>query len=86
MDSCICSCIIYILKSFIEFGSFICVCILCHSSKTNPFENHYIGNLSNYFKYEINSSVPIINNKYNNVLNNSINIQEHIFNEMKKYY
>ena len=77
--SCIFVCIIYLLKSFLEFGSFICVCILCNLSKKNPFEKHYIGDLSNYFKDEINTSIPITSNEYI-IFNNRINKEELIFN------
>ena len=33
----------------IELACFICVCILCHISSKNPFKNHIIGDISNYF-------------------------------------
>jgi len=45
-----------LLKGFSDIGSFICVCILVHLSHKNPFESHYIGNLSNYFYDEIDDA------------------------------
>ena len=39
-----------ILRYLIEIASFICVCILVSLSKNDPFEEHIIGNLSEYFK------------------------------------
>ena len=71
--------LIYILKDLIETGNFICLCILVHSSRKNPFETHYIGNISNYFYSELN--IKTINkNKYNNTLFNIVNRENHILN------
>ena len=30
-------------------GSLICICAICHISRTDPFENHIIKNLTDYF-------------------------------------
>ena len=86
MYSYIFICFIYVIKTLIEAGSSFCITILCTSSKNNPFESHYIGNLSNYFYDEINTNIPITNNKYNYALFNNVNTEEHIFNGSKKIY
>ena len=74
-----------ILNFLVEISSFICVCFLSHISKTNPFENQLIDNLSNYFNFtdEINTNNPTINNKYNNIFINRVNAKNHILNESK---
>ena len=46
----------YGLKFIVEIGCFVCVCILCGLSSKNPFENHVIANLSNYFYNEENTT------------------------------
>ena len=42
-------CIEIILRIPIELGIFICTCILCSLSSSNPLESHIIGNITNYF-------------------------------------
>ena len=46
----------------IELACFICVCILCHISSKNPFKNHIIGDISNYFNIieEKTDETPIL--------------------------
>ena len=79
---CLNFCILCILKILLSTAIFICICILCHTSKKNPLENHIIGNLSNYF-YE----VPISNDiKYNNSLNNRLSTREYLLNVSKNMY
>ena len=40
---------IFFLNICVEIACFICVCILCHISSKNPFKNHIVGDLNNYF-------------------------------------
>ena len=49
----------------IELACFICVCILCHISSKNPFKNHIIGDISNYFNIieEKTDETPILDNQ-----------------------
>lgn len=48
-------------RILIEFGSFICVCILVSLSRNDPLEKHIIGNLTDYFidGTDINTSILI---------------------------
>ena len=59
----------YIFRCLIEFASFICVCVIVGLSKSDPFDDHIIGNLTNYFNDVIytNSTNPVSNlATYNN--------------------
>jgi len=62
------------LKELADFGSFICVCILVSMSRENPFESHYIGNLSNYFYGEVNNALFESVGLEEKILNGSRNI------------
>jgi hypothetical protein len=70
-----------ILKFLVEILGFVCVCILSHLSKNNPFEEQLIDNLSNYFNFtdEINTK----NNKYNNIFIKRVSAKNHILNGSK---
>ena len=82
-DAC-CFCTILFLKRMVDLGSFICICILCHSSRKDPFDTHFIGNMTNYFFHEINYKNNITNQtEYNNSMINSFSSGEHLFNESK---
>ena len=61
-------------KMLVEIGSFVCICILVHLSKTNPFKVHIIGDLTLYFNDvdkenitidDINTNISITNNVTN---------------------
>ena len=68
-------------KLLIEIANFVCICILVHSSKNNPLENHIIGNLSNYFYGLEENEIQITNEiKYNDTLVNNNRIQQNILN------
>ena len=54
--SCL-SLLLSLFKELVDIGSFVCVCILVHSSHKNPFESHRIGNLSDYFYGEVKSAL-----------------------------
>lgn len=82
-DKCFNLCLLGILKMLVNMAIFICVCILVDLSKNNPFETHIIGNLTDYFYYEVPISEDI---KYNNSLNNSICKKELLLNESKNTY
>lgn len=62
------------LKFTAELSCFICVCILCGLSSNNPFESHYIRDLTNYFYFPHNTSIPKenkhINNNYTTIIHN----------------
>lgn len=73
-------CLIGILKMIANIIIFVYVCILVDLSKNNPFENHIIGNLTDYFNYEIPVSEEI---KYNNSLNSSLSKGVFLFNVSK---
>ena len=75
--------LIGILKFFVNISTFVCVCILVDLSKNNPFETHIIGNLTDYFYYEVPVSQEI---KYNNSLNSSLSKREFYFNVSKNTY
>ena len=81
-----CILLVVIVKFLVELCSFACVCVLCNISKKNPFEDQLIDNLSNYFisNDEININNSTINNKYNKIFINRVNIENHIINESKK--
>ena len=70
---------IFYFKLFIEICCFICVCILVKNSKNDPFANHKIGNLYNYFYYPLNIRNK---SKYNNnfLINNNTS-NDYLFNE-----
>jgi len=72
--------IIIFLKILIEIACFICICILCSSSRKNPLDNHIIGDLSNYFNDISNNTMNITkDNIYNNNINKElINISSNI--------
>ena len=53
-------CIISLLKWGCEIGIFITIWLLFKLSSENPFDNHIIGNLSNYF-YDVENNSSIIN-------------------------
>ena len=86
------SIVFYSAKIIIEITSFTLVCILVNLSKNNPFEEHFIGNLNNYFN---DSETNIIFNrtnitKYNNKLlinkfsiKNLLNKSENSFVDIK---
>ena len=75
--------LISFLKELIDIGSFICLCILVHSSNKNPFESHRIGNLSDYFYGEENSTlirrVSIEEQIVNRIRNISSNVEKKNF-------
>lgn len=48
-------------KVLVEICCFVCVCVLCSISRKNPFESHYIGNLTDYFINEENDITPLTN-------------------------
>ncbi len=52
-------CIISLLKWGCEIGIFITIWLLFKLSSENPFDNHIIGNLSNYF-YDVENNSSII--------------------------
>ena len=53
----------YIFRCLIEFASFICVCVIVGLSKSDPFDDHIIGNLTTYFNdvIDTNSTNPVSN-------------------------
>lgn len=70
---------IKLLKDLVDIGNFVCVCILVHLSHKNPFESHYIGNLSNYFYDEVNNALIKRVNIEKQILNGSKNISSILF-------
>lgn len=77
----------FCLKLLAEIGCFVCICILCSLSSKNPFENHTIGNLSNYFYEPVNTTSSIINKaKYNNERNTHPKRKKHLNVESKNKY
>ncbi len=52
-------CIISLLKWACELGIFATIWLLFKLSSENPFDNHIIGNLSNYF-YDVENNSSII--------------------------
>lgn len=76
--------LIIICKFSLELSCFICICILVNRSSKNPFENHVIGNLSNYFYGEDISTTEITNHsKSNNSIISQVNITKNILKEGK---
>ena len=62
-------------------GSLICICAICHISRTDPFENHIIKNLTDYFNVLPNN---INYTELNNTENISINDDFDVFDEVEK--
>ena len=80
-----CKCIVYLSKMLVYLGNFICVCILVDSSSKNPFDSHYIGNMTDYFYFENNTNITTSNEgKYSNIFNNKVIAGENIHIESKK--
>ena len=80
-----------LFRYVVEFCSFVCVCIIVDSTKSNPFEKHIIGNLTDYFFNieNISTSVNVTNStKSNNSIlipNKKINnIFQEEFEDIKK--
>lgn len=80
-----------LFRYLVELASFVCVCIIVHSTKSNPFEKHIIGNLTDYF-FNIENISTSVNVTNSTESNNSIlipdkkinNIFQEEFNEIKK--
>ena len=68
----------------IELACFICVCILCHISSKNPFKDHIIGDISNYFNIieEKTDETPILDS--NQIIGSNLDKarRRYISNEM----
>ena len=75
---------IFILYGLIESACFICIIILCHISSKNPFKNHIITDLYNYFTIiEENNNGNLILQKIENINTNYSQIR--IREEQDKY-
>lgn len=80
-----CKCIVILLKFVVYLGNFICVCILVDSSSKNPFDSHYIGNMTDYFYFENNTSITTSNDVKNSIIfNNKVITGENMHIESKK--
>ena len=50
------------LNLLIDLGIFICICILCGLSSSNPLKSHKIGNETEYFFSPLNYNISITDN------------------------
>ena len=72
------------LKFVVELACFICICVLCGLSAKNPFKNHIIGDLSNYFTDVNNNTNSNLNTLKNLSINHIKEIKGKLFNKYKK--
>ena len=56
----------FLFKFSLDLSSVICIFIYCIITAKDPFENHIIGNLINYYNDEINSTNVVISKHNNN--------------------
>ena len=70
---------IFCLNTCIELACFICIIILCHISSKNPFKNHIIGDLRNYFTIiEENNDETLILRNIRNIVSNYSQIRKRL--------
>ena len=61
-DHISCSICLKGLNFLIDLGIFICICILCSLSSSNPLKSHIIGNETNYFVSTLNYNFSFTDN------------------------
>ena len=74
------------LNFFIEFGAFICVCIIVSLSSSNPFKEHIIGNITIYYNsFGDDADSFSGNSMYRNIPLNETLTSEEIYNDILSY-
>ena len=70
----------------IEFGAFICVCIIVSLSSSNPFKEHIIGNITIYYNsFGDDADSFSGNSMYRNIPLNETLTSEEIYNDILSY-
>lgn len=70
----------------IEFGAFICVCIIVSLSSSNPFKEHIIGNITIYYNSSGDDADSFSGNSmYRNIPLNETLTSEEIYNDILSY-
>ena len=74
------------LNFFIEFGAFICVCIIVSLSSSNPFKEHIIGNITIYYNSFGDDADSFSGNSiYRHIPLNETLTSEEIYNDILSY-
>ena len=70
----------------IEFGAFICVCIIVSLSSSNPFKEHIIGNITKYYNSSGDDADSFSGNSiYPHIPLNETLTSEEIYNDILSY-